>query len=112
MTTIARRGFIGSGALLAGCTMAPPLSRTGTDGANGFVRREGMRLTLEGRPYRFVGGNMWYAAYLGADAPYGDRAEMGAALARAADETGIGLTLLPVFYAHGGFGGGLSGDGH
>lgn len=37
--------------------------------------------------------------------PYGDRAEMGARVASAADETGIGLTLLPVFYAHAGFGG-------
>ena len=37
--------------------------------------------------------------------PYGDRAEMGARVASAAAETGIGLTLLPVFYAHAGFGG-------
>jgi formimidoylglutamate deiminase len=38
-------------------------------------------------------------------APYADRAEMAARVARAAHETGIGLTLLPVFYAHSGFGG-------
>jgi formimidoylglutamate deiminase len=37
--------------------------------------------------------------------PYANRAEMGARVAAAADETGIGLTLLPVFYAHAGFGG-------
>tara|TARA_R100001244_G_scaffold47550_3_gene42274 strand:- start:17088 stop:18464 length:1377 start_codon:yes stop_codon:yes gene_type:complete len=36
---------------------------------------------------------------------YDDPAEMAAALAQAADETGIALTLLPVFYAHSGFGG-------
>lgn len=36
---------------------------------------------------------------------YADPAEMSAAIARAAAETGIGLTLLPVFYAHSGFGG-------
>lgn len=36
---------------------------------------------------------------------YADRAEMAAALARAAQTTGIALTLLPVFYAHSGFGG-------
>lgn len=36
--------------------------------------------------------------------PYADIAEMGARIAAAATETGIGLTLLPVFYAHGGFG--------
>jgi formiminoglutamate deiminase len=37
--------------------------------------------------------------------PYADIAEMSARIAAAADSTGIGLTLLPVFYAHGGFGG-------
>jgi formimidoylglutamate deiminase len=42
----------------------------------------------------------------GADgSPYGDIAEMAGRIAAAADRTGIGLTLLPVFYAHGGFGG-------
>jgi formiminoglutamate deiminase len=37
--------------------------------------------------------------------PYDDLAEMARAVAAAADETGIALTLLPVFYAHAGFGG-------
>src|SRR5262249_57735701 len=37
--------------------------------------------------------------------PYGDPAEMAGRIVAAAGETGIGLTLLPVFYAHGGFGG-------
>jgi formiminoglutamate deiminase len=37
-------------------------------------------------------------------APYADRAEMAARIVAAARETGIGLTLLPVFYAHAGFG--------
>jgi formimidoylglutamate deiminase len=36
-------------------------------------------------------------------APYADPAELCARIAAAATETGIGLTLLPVFYAHGGF---------
>ena len=36
---------------------------------------------------------------------YADPAEMAARIAAAATATGIGLTLLPVFYAHGGFGG-------
>jgi formiminoglutamate deiminase len=38
-------------------------------------------------------------------APYSDPAEMAARVAAAADESGIALTLLPVFYAHSGFGG-------
>jgi formiminoglutamate deiminase len=37
--------------------------------------------------------------------PYADLAEMATRIAAASRETGIGLTLLPVFYAHGGFGG-------
>ena len=35
--------------------------------------------------------------------PYSDLAEMGGRIVAAADETGIGLTLLPVLYSHGGF---------
>src|SRR5260370_5441789 len=37
--------------------------------------------------------------------PYRDPAEMAGRIVAAAGETGIGLTLLPVFYAQGGFGG-------
>ena len=37
--------------------------------------------------------------------PFADPAEMSQAIVAAATETGIGLTLLPVFYAHAGFGG-------
>jgi len=37
--------------------------------------------------------------------PYANRAEMCARVAAAAQATGIGLSLLPVFYAHSGFGG-------
>ena len=36
--------------------------------------------------------------------PYADVAELGARIAAAASTSGIGLTLLPVFYAHGGIG--------
>lgn len=43
--------------------------------------------------------------------PYADHAEMGARLAAAADTTGIGLTLLPVLYQQGGFGGAAAGEG-
>ncbi len=38
-------------------------------------------------------------------AAYGNPAEMAARVAAASDAAGIGLTLLPVFYAHSGFGG-------
>lgn len=36
--------------------------------------------------------------------PYADVAELAGRIASAAQETGMGLTLLPVFYAQGGFG--------
>lgn len=37
--------------------------------------------------------------------PYANLAAMAAGIAHAANQTGIGLTLLPCFYAHGGLGG-------
>ena len=37
--------------------------------------------------------------------PYADPAELSWRIVGAADEAGLGLTLLPVFYAHGGFDG-------
>lgn len=40
--------------------------------------------------------------------PYADLAEMASRIASACVETGIGLTLLPVFYHSGGFGGAAS----
>jgi mannan endo-1,4-beta-mannosidase len=36
-----------------------------------------MSLRLDGKPYRFVGSNAWYLAWLGADAAFGDRARLG-----------------------------------
>jgi formiminoglutamate deiminase len=43
--------------------------------------------------------------------PYANIAEMAERIAAAASATGIGLTLLPVFYAHSGFGGAAPADG-
>lgn len=43
--------------------------------------------------------------------PYANIAEMAERIAAAAKATGIGLTLLPVFYAHSGFGGGAPNEG-
>lgn len=50
-------------------------------------------------------GEFHYLHHDAGGRPYGDAAEMAARVGAAADETGIGLTLLPVFYAHAGFGG-------
>jgi formiminoglutamate deiminase len=46
-----------------------------------------------------------YLHHDSAGQPYADRAELSARIAAAAATSGIGLTLLPVFYAHSGFGG-------
>ncbi len=43
--------------------------------------------------------------------PYADIGEMASRIAAAAEATGIGLTLLPVFYAHSGFGGQAPNEG-
>jgi len=43
--------------------------------------------------------------------PFADPAEMSAAIIAAAEDSGIALTHLPVFYAHGGFGGQPPGEG-
>jgi len=49
-------------------------------------------------------GEFHYLHHDGDGRPFADRAEMSGAIAAAAAESGIGLTLLPVFYAHSGFG--------
>lgn len=50
-------------------------------------------------------GEFHYLHHTPSGTPYSDIAEMGARIAAAAETTGIGLTLLPSFYAHGGCGG-------
>jgi mannan endo-1,4-beta-mannosidase len=63
-------------AAIAGCAT---LASGGTDR---FVRREGIRFTRGGRPYRYSGANAWYLAWLGSDTKYGDRARLGRELDR------------------------------
>ena len=50
-------------------------------------------------------GEFHYLHHDGDGRPYAAIAEMAARIAAAAQDAGIGLTLLPVFYAHAGFGG-------
>lgn len=49
-------------------------------------------------------GEFHYLHHQPDGAPYANRAELGERIAAAASASGIGLTLLPVFYAHGNFG--------
>ena len=79
-TWLARRQVLAGGfVLLAACTAA-----RGVLGKAPFVRRDGKRLLADREPYRFVGTNMWYAAYLAADAPFGNRARLNRELDRLA----------------------------
>lgn len=50
-------------------------------------------------------GEFHYLHHDPAGAPYADPAEMAGRVLAAADTAGIGMTLLPVFYAHSDFGG-------
>jgi formiminoglutamate deiminase len=50
-------------------------------------------------------GEFHYLHHDSAGQPYANAGELAERIAAAAAETGIGLTLLPVFYAHGNFGG-------
>ena len=50
-------------------------------------------------------GEFHYLHHDHAGQPYADRGEMAARIGEAAAHSGIALTLLPVFYAHSGFGG-------
>ena len=58
-----------------------------------FVRRDGLHLWAGGARYRFVGTNMWHAAYLGAQARYGNRRRLTRELNRLA---ALGLTNVRI----------------
>jgi mannan endo-1,4-beta-mannosidase len=78
--------LLGAGGCKAGAATTDP----------GFVRREGTRLLRGGELYRVTGANMWYAAWLGADAPYGDRPRLGRELDRL---KALGLNNLRIMAA-------------
>src|SRR5688572_6000085 len=82
---ISRRAVLASAAAAAAC---------GREGMRGFVSAETGKLMLGGAPYRFVGANVWYGAYLGA--PSGDRERLRRELDRLAQ---IGVTNLRVLGA-------------
>ena len=72
---LTRRGVMAGSAAAAGLFVlgaAPGLAQPAPD----FITRIGPRLLRGGAPYRITGANMWYAAWLGADAEYGDRARL------------------------------------
>ena len=70
-----RRRFLTSTALslplLAGCHRLGARTRTGD-----FVRVKNGQFVLRGKPYRFVGANMWFGCYLGDAALRGGRTRL------------------------------------
>ena len=56
-------------------------------------------------------GEFHYLHHDAGGAPYDDRCEMSHRVISAAARTGIGITHLPVLYAHGGFGGAAAAEG-
>jgi mannan endo-1,4-beta-mannosidase len=70
--TLSRRALMTA---LAAASLAPALGAAASS-AKGFVTVSDGRLALDGKPYRFVGGNLWYGAWLGSPAAYGDRARL------------------------------------
>ena len=56
-------------------------------------------------------GEFHYLHHDAGGAPYDDRCEMSHRVISAAVRTGIGITHLPVLYAHGGFGGAAAAEG-
>ena len=79
-------------ATLAAVAATPAFAQTSP---GPFVTREGAALKLGGRPYRFVGANMWYAAWLGADSEHGDRPRLSRELDALAGDGAANLRIAP-----------------
>ncbi|WP_137863864.1 MULTISPECIES: mannanase [unclassified Sphingomonas] len=108
-----RRSVLGSGgAALAAAAL--PLPATAAAPGD-FVTRKGTGLFLGGRPYRFAGANLWYAAWLGADAPWGNRDRLRRELdtlaamdvrnlriAASAEDSPLRNSVKPAFHGRGG----------
>jgi mannan endo-1,4-beta-mannosidase len=91
MTELSRREAIaGASALLAASAAVPTFAR---EAPPQFVRRDGMALRVGTKRYRYAGTNMWYAAYLGANAPYGNRDRLKRELDRVA---GLGIESIRI----------------
>ena len=87
---LTRRDLIVAGSALAGASAT--ISFAAKSGPE-FIRRKGLRLMNGERLYRYAGTNMWYAAYLGANAPYGNRDRLKRELDRVA---GLGIQSIRI----------------
>lgn len=73
--TFTRRGAL-AGSAAGALAVALPAQGHSASASPGFATSAGTRLLRGGKPYRVTGANLWYAAWLGADADYGDRARL------------------------------------
>src|SRR5262245_43445456 len=86
---LSRRALLAAAALgPAGCAV-PVTHAPDTD----FVRVRNGRFEQAGRAYRFVGANLWYGAYIGAESDTGNRERLGRELDRL---KALGITNLRV----------------
>jgi mannan endo-1,4-beta-mannosidase len=80
--------------LAVGCSKpAPTDPATPRAQAADFVSVQGTRFELHGKPYYFVGANVWYGGYLGSPGATGDRARLTRELDRLRS---IGVTNIRV----------------
>lgn len=95
-----RRNLLGA---TCAVTLSPKLASSAIAASNSvaeapeksqFVRRVGTQLSLGDRPYRFVGANLWYAAWLGSTASFGDRSRLMRELDRLQDAGVTNLRIL------------------
>jgi mannan endo-1,4-beta-mannosidase len=72
ITSIYRRSVLAGMAGLAAASQSG-LAAMQKSSLHRFVSVEGQHFKLKGQTYRFAGANIWYGAYLGAPAAYGNR---------------------------------------
>jgi mannan endo-1,4-beta-mannosidase len=74
MSDLDRRTMMTGAAALAAGTIA--IASHAAKKPDAFVSVAGTALRRHGKSYRYAGANIWYAAWLGADTAYGDRARL------------------------------------
>jgi mannan endo-1,4-beta-mannosidase len=82
MTLVNRRHIMQAAVIAVSIPAIGSQSYAIPNAGKGMIRQRGTQLLDGDQPYHIVGANMWYAAHLGADAAYGDRARLGRELDR------------------------------
>jgi len=74
-----------------------PMNATGdTPAQSGFVTVKGRHFQLDGKPYYYTGGNLWYGMYLGSPGKTGDRARLAKELDQLASQGVLNLRVLAI----------------